>query len=159
MDSRLVLNMGDLVFVRGDGWVSRAIEDITHSSYSHVALAVSGDTLIECQAGEPVCYVPASKYANEADVYRSALDAVTLTAAVNAACAHIGERYGYGLIAEEFVREETGIQLPWHARGPICSVLISDAVRKAGVGFCQGIQYPAPADEARDGLYVYAFSY
>ena len=159
MGSGIVLTMGDLVFVRGTGFISRAIEDITHSSYSHVALAVSEDTLIESQAREPVCYVPATKYAREADVYRSALDAVTLTAIVNTACAHIGEHYGYGLIAEELVREETGIQLPWHARGPICSVLISDAIRKAGVAFCQGIEYPAPADEARDGLYRYAFSY
>lgn len=154
-----MLRRGDLVFIRGTGFFSCAIEDITHSAYSHVALAVTTDTLIEAQAGEPVGYVPASNYAGVADVYRADLPPNKHAAIVAHAAEHIGEHYGYGILFEEFVREETGIQLPWPECGPICSVLVSDAVRRARLPFCQGIRYPAPADEATDGLYRYAFSY
>lgn len=154
------IQTGDLVFVQGSSWLDHAIEDITHSPYCHVALAVSTDELIEAQGGEPVEYVPSSKYTGHADVYRSDLSLTTLQAIVSHASDQLGEHYGYGIIIEELVREETGIQLPLDEdKHPICSVLVSDAVRSAGVGFCQGIKYPAPSDEAKDGLYHYVFSY
>lgn len=155
-----MLILGDLVFVRGTSLIDDAIEDITHSPYSHVVLAISDDQLIEAQGGEPVEYVPASKYVGRADVYRSALPLETLQAIVANASDYLGEPYGYALIVEELVREETGIQLPIpEDKHTICSVLVSDSIRRAGIAFCKGIEYPAPSDEAKDGLYQYVFSY
>lgn len=155
-----MLNVGDLVFVRGTSLIDVAIEDITRGPYSHVALAMSFEQLIEAQCGEPVGYVPASKYAGSADVHRSALPLETIHAIVANASDALGEHYGYGLIVEELVREETGIQLPVREnKHTICSVLVSDAIRRAGIVFCPGIEYPAPSDEAQDGLYRYFFSY
>lgn len=154
------LQAGDLVFVRGTTWVDDAIEGVTRSKYSHVAMAVTSETLIEAQGGESVQLVPVNKYDGCADVYRSTLAPDVLSGIVANAQARLGEHYGYALIAEELVREETDIQLPFNEdTHPICSTLVVDAIRKEHVGLCQGIAYPAPGDIAQDGLYYYQYSY
>lgn len=42
--------IADLIFVRGTGPISRAIEEIEHSPYSHVAGVVKENELIEAPA-------------------------------------------------------------------------------------------------------------
>lgn len=155
--SRLV--RGDVVFVRGTGFISRAIEDITHSAYSHVALAVSSDHLIESQGGRVVGYQSASAYAGAADVYRTSLAPQILNSIVTRAESHLGEQYDYFLDALELIRYETGVQLPYHEHHDlICSMLIADAFRPT-YDPCPGIPYPAPADEAKSSLWRYQFSF
>ncbi len=154
-----MLTRGDVVFVRGHGFIGDIIEVVTHSHYSHVALAVSADTLIEAQGLEPVCYVPVSKYAGVADVYRTNLDPLILDGVIAKAQSHIGDPYDYFLDALELVRCETGIQIPYHERHAlICSMLIADAFRPEHDP-CPGIEYPTPGDEAKSTLWSYQFSY
>lgn len=152
---------GDVVFVRGTGPISDAIEDVTRSPYSHVALAVSADAIVEAQGFERVQVVHADKYAGHADVYRTRLPPDVLSRIVAKAESHIGERYDYFLIALEFVREETGIQLPYDEvdhHDLICSMLVADAFRPE-YDPCPGIEYPAPGDEAQSVLWSYVLSY
>lgn len=156
-----MLERGDVVFVRGAGWVSTAIKDITRSPYSHVALAVSSTMLIEAQGMREVGYEYASAYAGHADVYRTSLSADILDRVIAKAESHVGERYDYFLIALELVREETGVELPYNEdehHDLICSMLIADAFRPE-YDPCPGIEYPAPSDEAKSELWSYTFSY
>ncbi|MCL6454378.1 MAG: hypothetical protein K6T78_12270 [Alicyclobacillus sp.] len=156
----LTLMPADLVFVRGRSLIDRAIEEVTHSLYSHVALVVDAEHLVEAQGAERVEIVGADKYSGCAEVYRADIDDATRSKIVANAVARCGQPYGYGLIAEELVREETGVQLPWSAHShPICSTLVADAIRSAGLPLCQGIAYPAPGDIARDGLYHAVWRY
>lgn len=148
--------IGDIVFVRGHGFISHAIEHISHSAYSHCAMVVSQGKLIEAKGNEPVAIVPITKYTGEADIYSSDVALAKREAMIADCKAREGEHYGDKLIVEEFVREETGIQLPFHEdKHPICSVLLVDALRKERIPICQGIKFPDPGDIARDGLYKF----
>ena len=150
---------GDIVFVRGHTIISDAIEIITRSPYSHVALAVSSSELLEAQAGEGVAIVKASKYAGVADVFRKSLHPNELEQIISKAKKHLGEKYDYFLDALEFVRCEIGIQLPYREHAElICSMLIADAFRPEHDP-CPGIEYPDPGDLGKSHLWQYVFSY
>jgi len=160
MPNVTAVQRGDIIFVCGTGLISEAIEDITRSVYSHVALAVSADTFIEAQGWERVEVVPSSKYAGHADVYRTSLSADALDMIVAKAETHIGERYDYFLVALELVREGMGISLPYDEaqhHDLICSMLIADAFRPE-YDPCPGIEYPTPGDEAKSSLWSYQFA-
>lgn len=156
-----MLARGDIVFVRGTGPISTAIEEITHSPYSHVALAVSADTLVEAQGFREVGYQPAAAYAGHADIYRTSLSPDILDRIVAKAESHVGEHYDYFLIGLELVRAETGAQLPYDEKEHhdlICSMLVADAFRPE-YDPCPDIEYPTPGDEATSKLWHYQCSY
>jgi hypothetical protein len=44
---KMCLQFGDIVLVKGKDWISKSIEDITHSEYSHVAIAIDSDNVCE----------------------------------------------------------------------------------------------------------------
>lgn len=155
----LQLMRGDIVFVRGTDWVSVAIEDITHSAYSHVALAVADHLLIEAVPGSPVRFAHALEYSGMADVSRTSLAPDDIETVMMRAQSHLGEPYDYFLDALEFVRMETGIQLPYREGHDImCSMLVADSFRPEWDP-CPGIEYPTPADEAQSVLWQHVFSY
>lgn len=159
MDGSHVLKAGDVVFVRGDGFISWAIEEITHSAYSHVALAIDDDALIEAQGGRSVGDQVAAYYAGKADVYRTDLTPEQLQGVVKKAESKKGEPYDYALDLWELVRYETGVQLPYHeGKDLICSMLVVDSFRPE-YDPCPGVEYPAPGDLAKSKLWHYVFSY
>lgn len=116
---------------------------------------------MEAQGLQPVEYVHALKYSGCADVYRAGMAPEEIETVLSRAQTHLGQKYDYFLIGLEFFREETGIQLPYDETAHhdlICSMLIADAFRPE-YDPCPGIEYPTPGDEAKSGLWSYAFSY
>jgi len=155
-----ILLPGDVVLVHGHDFVDDAIEFVTHSKYSHVALAVNGNTLIEAQGGRVVGYQPASAYSGQADVFRTQLAPDVLARVVAKAESYRGEHYDDELIVVELVRYATGINLPCEELHKlICSTLVGDAFRGEGYDPCLGIRFPSPADEAKSTLWRHSFSY
>lgn len=54
--------IGDIIFVQGRGWISKQIMAVTKCEYSHVAMAISDEMLIEANPRKGVCIRPISKY-------------------------------------------------------------------------------------------------
>ncbi|GMA52077.1 hypothetical protein GCM10025857_34340 [Alicyclobacillus contaminans] len=146
--------VGDLLLVRDADFISRAIEDITHSPYSHVAVFTGPNELVEAQGFRRVGYQDPGVYAGKSDLFRC--DSLTLEQRFRIAAAaklHIGQHYDYWLLVIEWVRYALGIVLPWRERHTvICSTLAADAYRVAGVELCPKVRYPAPADVAESQL-------
>src|SRR5690348_14003350 len=140
------LRPADLIFVHGDSFIDRSIEDITHSKYSHVALVVNQSELIEAQDLSRVHYQDMGVYVNHADVYRCELiRPPQQEEIVQNAKKYIGRHYSYLLIAWEFIRYTFGILLPFYEHDPvICSTLIADAYRQSKINICPNIKYPSP---------------
>lgn len=159
MTGGFVLKPADLVFVRGTDWISREIEEVTHNTYSHVAIATDSwdpaKKLIEAQGFRPVGYQRTDAYKGMCDVYRNPLlvDKERICIVQNAR-EHLGERYDYPLIAIELIRYTFGITLPWYEyHSVICSTLAAIAYRKYGLDPCPGIKNPSPADEATSRMF------
>ncbi|GMA55481.1 hypothetical protein GCM10025857_68380 [Alicyclobacillus contaminans] len=68
--------VGDLLLVRDADFISRAIEDITHSPYSHVAVFTGPNELVEAQGFRRVGYQDPGVYAGKSDLFRC--DSLTL---------------------------------------------------------------------------------
>lgn len=142
---------GDLILVNGSGFIPDAIEKITHSSFSHVAGLVKPNELIEANGGRRTGYQALDLYAGCADVYTcDELTDEQRAKIVADVTAEVGKRYSYLLIGWEFIRYTLGVYLmpskEWHPL--ICSVLWSDAYKRAGVDLCPGVFFPSPADIA-----------
>ena len=138
----------DLILVRGIDWISRTIEDVEKSPYSHVAIVVKENELIEAQGFRPTGYAGLDIYRGIADVYTC--DEATdeqRQQIVNYLVKEVGTHYCYPLLLWELIRYETGILLPYDP-GPsrICSYLATDAYTKAGLDLWSGIRFPSPAD-------------
>ncbi|WP_067935865.1 hypothetical protein [Alicyclobacillus kakegawensis] len=146
--------IGDLLLVRSRDLLSRTIEDVTHSPYSHVAVFTGPDELVEARGFHRVGYQDPAKYLGKADLFRC--DSLTPDQRVRIALAakqHIGQHYDYLLLGVEFVRYVFGVVLPWYEHDTvICSTLVADAYWAAGVDLCPGVRYPAPADVAESRL-------
>ena len=151
MDTSTLLP-GDLVLVRGKSFIDRAIEDISHSTYSHVALVKQGTTLLEAQGGRRIGPQSLFFYKGNADIYRiKGLDEFQRNAIIAKAKTYVGERYDYSLIVWEFIRYTFGVYLPFVEEGKlICSTFVTDSIRGAGLEFCEGIKFPSPGDVAKD---------
>jgi hypothetical protein len=145
------MRLGDLVLVRGTEGLSREIEWITHSPYSHVAGLVKPNELIEAQAFRRTGYQALDTYSGCADVFTcdhlTDEQRATIVAGVER---YIGRRYSYLLIGWELLRYTLGTMLipkkSWHP-AVICSTLwVVEGYRYAGIDICPGIRYPSPAD-------------
>lgn len=139
---------GDLILVRGTDLISKAIEDVEHSPYSHVAIVIKPNELIEAQGFRPTGYAGLDTYRGMADVYTC--DEVTdeqRQRIIDYLVKEVGTHYCYPLLLWEFIRYETGILLPYNP-GPnrICSYLATDAYTKVGLNLWTGIRFPSPAD-------------
>lgn len=153
--------IGDLLLVRGKGFVSEEIESVTKSPYSHVALFVSEDKLIEAQGLRRTGYQNPEVYRGQADVYRCLfLTPQERQNIVKNAEKHIGEHYDYPLILLEWLQHKFGIVIPWyefHTR--ICSTLIAGAFREEHVPVCDGIVRPTPGEIAKDSNFTLEGAY
>ena len=144
----MILRPADLILVRGTGLISATIEHVEHSKYSHVAIVIKPNELIEANGFRRTGYQALDYYAGRADVYRC--DAMTdeqRKDIVNYLEHEVGGKYCYILLAWELIRYATGIWLPFNP-GPsrICSYLATDAYTKYGLNLWPKIRYPTPAD-------------
>ncbi len=147
--------IGDLLLVRGNNWIDKEIECITHSTYSHVAIFTGPNELIEAQGFRRVGYQDALKYAGFSDVFRcDSLRPQDRNCIATAAKSHIGEYYDYLLVMLELLRYATGIILPsYEFHAVICSTLVADCYRTIGRDPCPHIKRPSQADLALSPLF------
>jgi uncharacterized protein YycO len=144
------LKPGDLVLVKGTDFIAKAIEDVTHSPYSHVAGIVAPGQLVEAQGFRKVGYQDLGAYVGQADVYTcDKLTDQQRTIITSYVKDKIGNRYDYILIGIELIRYTLHIVLPYSEHNTrICSTLWADAYTAAGTTLCPGIRYPSPGDIA-----------
>ncbi len=149
------LKSADLILVRGTGLISKAIEDVEQSPYSHTAGYVGESQLIEANGFQTIGFIGLSAYIGTSDVY--ICDSLTnqqRQAILKAAMNKVGGHYDYVLLAWEFFRYEIHRILPYREgkNVRICSTLWSDAYREAGIDLCPGIKFPSPGDLANSKL-------
>lgn len=157
-----MVRKGDLLFVHGTSWCDVAIEDITHSQFSHVAGFIGDHELVEAQGFHSVRFRSPNAYKGESAIYTC--DSLTddqRTQIASYVIGEIGDHYDYLLIGWEALRYlfhwTIPFAEPFHSR--ICSTLYSDAYREVGVDLCPGIRYPSPGDLAESKLLRKVCSY
>jgi hypothetical protein len=138
--------------VRGSGAISGIIEGVTHSPYSHVAIVVKENELIEAQGFRPVGYQALDFYSGCADVYTC--DELTdddRVAIARYAEGFEGRHYSYLLDIYELLRYTLGVTLmPGKDWQPInCSTLAAAIYRKRGYDLWRSIRLPVPGDIPR----------
>lgn len=138
----------DIILVCGDGPISRAIEMVEGSQYSHTAGWVKPGELIEANGFRRTGYQALDYYDGRADVFRcETLTDEQKAKIVEYAKWNVGMKYSYVLLFVELIRYWFGIWLPFNQGvNRICSTLWADAYRAAGIDLCPGIKYPSPAD-------------
>lgn len=149
-----MIRIGDLILVHGDGFIPREIEDVTKSSYSHVAGIVKENELIEAQSFRKTGYQALDYYQGHADVFTC--DTATdrqrqlIVEYINE---QIGTHYDYLLLAWEASRYLLKWVWPYRERKRrICSTLWADAYRYAGIDLYPGVLYPTPSDLSNSPL-------
>ena len=141
----------DLILVKGTDWISKTIEDVEHSPYSHVAGMVKENVLIEALGFKRTGYQALDYYAGRADVFTcDELTEEQRRLIIEYVKQEVGGHYDYLLLAWEFLRYVFNLLLPYKEGRTlrICSALWADAFRSVGIGLCPGIKYPSPADVA-----------
>lgn len=148
------LRAADLILVRGDSFIDRGIELVSHSPYSHTAGIVRDGELIEAQFGRTTGYEPLDAYNGEYDVYTC--DTLTddqRTAIVRWVCREIGTPYDLAVIGYEFIHYLLHFDIPYHEQGKFdCSTLWSNAYKSVGVDLCPNVEYASPGDIANSPL-------
>jgi hypothetical protein len=146
-DTRGEMRTGDLLLFSGTSWLSRMIEGVTRSSYSHVALVANMDGRLLAFQADPggVVVQPASKvvcrYNGMVDWW--SLDDGPRTRlrerdAIDTALTLLGLRYGYlssvvlglrKLLRSRLCRDDS----PLLPRAMFCSEFVSMCLRNGGV--------------------------
>lgn len=149
------IKFGDLILERGTGPISEAIEQISHSPYSHVAGYVKDNELIEANGFRKIGYQALDYYAGKADVFScESLTDEQRSQIVDYVKNEVGGHYDYVLLVWEFLRYVFNLILPYKEAKTvrICSTLWADAYRSVGIDLCPGIKYPSPGDLAESKL-------
>lgn len=150
------LKVGDIILVKGRDLLGKTIDDIEHSKYSHSAIYIGSGKIVEAEWNKVICS-PMEKYAGQADIFRPKFDLtiVQQSKIVEYAKSCVGEPYDYFLLLLELVRYALHVILPYKEhKKVICSVLVDDCYRKAGIELCPGVKYPSPADIAISKLII-----
>lgn len=128
--------------------MSDAIEDITHSPYSHVALCISDTEVIEAIFPDGVHETSITKYEGKADIYTPLAVPYDITSAITKSISFLGERYDDLLIIYEFFKDEIDLRFSYHEKRHkdlICSTCIRDSFLP-NINLTPGIKYPTPGD-------------
>lgn len=147
---RLDIKPGDVLFVRGSGFIPEIIEYVTHGP-SHAAMFVDTNRLEEAQGGRPLGEIDLSFYLDgktKLEVWED--DSLTdseRAKMVSFAHTLYGEKYDYMLIPLEFLHFECGLPLGWyhHPNSDICSTDIYDVAAHVGHIWSK-VPNPAPVD-------------
>lgn len=153
MDACYILRPADLIFVKGTGPLSKEIERISGSSYSHVAGIVKPNELVEAQALRSTGYQALDTYAGEYDIYTcDSLIDDERDAIVKWAVGQIGKPYDYEAIGWEFLHYSLHLDLSMPNETCYdCSDLWREAYRqRSSVNLCPDLEHVSPGDLALD---------
>lgn len=139
---------GDILLIRGNTWIDKAIKLITGSSYTHVAGVVRPDKAVEILPFKKTGYQNLRTYTGRADVFTcDNLTDEQRQKIVDHIVGKVGTKYDYKLVIWEASRYLLNWVWPYQASdNSLCSTLWADAYRKAGVDLCPNVPYPSPGD-------------
>ncbi|MDB5084083.1 MAG: hypothetical protein JWN30_969 [Bacilli bacterium] len=145
------LQVGDLLFVRGNLKFSSLIKRFTKSDYSHVAVYVGNGAVVEALLLGKVRYTALSKYKSDYDVYRykRQLTAEQQFSIVHYLHAHIGTSYDYFdlLVLMILFLFNVRLQLKQSSRRMLCSELARNCYRAGRISMPRG--HVSPEDLAK----------
>lgn len=145
----------DIILVSGTGKISKLIEEIENSKFSHSAIYVKNNELIEAEGIRKVGYQVLDYYDERATVFRcDILTNKQRNKIVEYVIKTIGYHYDFRLLFLELISYLFDILIPYKGDkdSRICSTLVVDAYRSVGVDLCLGIGYPSPKDVSESEL-------
>jgi uncharacterized protein YycO len=148
----LQFQRGDILLKHGFGPLSLAIETVSHSLFSHVAIIVDPEKelLIEADGFRDVGFKDMKDYIGECLIVRVAdLSNFQCEQLIDFLHTQIGKPYDYVAILEEFERYFLGFVPTEHdERKYICSTLVSRAFHHIGITLTD-VPLPSPNDIAQ----------
>jgi hypothetical protein len=146
------MRAGDIVAINGKQWYSRVIKWGTASPISHVALAASGNSVVEALYPRVVCRSLVECLADAESAWLIVIPGGVEQRgrALNAALRYVGRKYGLGKIVLQAFDVMWGTR--WFADRdtrsghPICSFLVAEALESAGLEVRKDWQSVTPAD-------------
>jgi cell wall-associated NlpC family hydrolase len=166
------LRTGDLVFCSGSYLFSRAIQRFTRSVWSHVAIVYRDDTLqrlfvLESETGIGVRLAPVSKYLRDYHgrrrPYRGQIVIARVQPEVDVERVHKAISFGMDELTKPYDNSEIlrialrilfRVSRRTHDRKYICSELVQECYRQAGVSFKLADRFVSPQDIWRDAQVV-----
>lgn len=142
------MKKGDIILVKGTGFVSDIIEDIENSAYSHAAGIIGDNEIIEAEGFQITGYQKLDKYAGHTDVYTcNILTDKQRIKIIEYVENQIGSHYNWILLLLEILRYLFNVSISYkNFNSYICSTLWSDAYKSVGIDLCPRIKYPSPKD-------------
>jgi hypothetical protein len=154
---------GDIVAVRGKGWLSRGILMATHGQVSHVGMLISAEPVIVIEALSRVRTRPLAETLHEVEAAwilsdRSLTEAQRITL-IERACLFSADGYGYAEIVKQAL--DAAFKTTWFTdnlsrrldQHPICSYLVAKAYASIGLNFgAKRAESITPADIYRFAL-------
>jgi len=140
----------DIVLVKGygRGIISDVICDIENSQYSHSAILINGNIIIEAGMFN-VRYNLLDNYKGYFDIYRC-LDINNLQrkSIIDYLILQLGKQYDYKLLIWEYIRLKLNIILPYfNSSSVICSELVRDSfLNSTNIDLTPVIRFPTPKD-------------
>jgi cell wall-associated NlpC family hydrolase len=127
--------VGDIVFFKGSDWISDVISKVTHSPYTHVAVVMHDNNILEANAFIKVRIRPIQK--DEVfSVFRCNLTDKQRQIIYNAGEKFIGESYDYIQVLQWLYRltiNKNGLGIVNNANRLYCSELVDDVFEAAGI--------------------------
>lgn len=145
----------DILLIKGEGrgFIPETICDIQNSIYSHSAIIVKNETIIEA-GWFNVKFNNLDYYKGRIDIYRCLeLNNLLREKIIYYLIKQLGKRYDYKMLIWEFIRLKLNIILPYfNTNSVICSELISDGFRSINIDLTPNIKYPSPSDLSNSSL-------
>ncbi len=166
------LRTGDLVFCSGSYLFSRAIQRFTRSVWSHVGIVYRDDTLqrmfvLESETGIGVRLAPVSKYLRDYHgrrrPYRGQIVVARVQPDVDVERVHKAISFGLDELTKPYDNSEIlrialrilfRVSRRTRDRKYICSELVQECYRQAGVSFKLADRFVSPEDIWRDAQVV-----
>jgi uncharacterized protein YycO len=127
------MKLGSLIFVHGTDFISREIEEVTKSKYSHVCIYVGNGKVIEAQGFRTVGYQDLSFYNGMYDVFPVSMSKFDYAKGYSWLKRQLGRKYDYWDILVLWLRCKFKLHIPWHeGKRIICSRLARDFLFKCG---------------------------
>jgi cell wall-associated NlpC family hydrolase len=127
------LQVGDIIFVKGDDLISRVIEFAENGPYSHVAIYAGNGQVIEAQGGRTIGFNNLSVYKNY-DVGRVDMTDFQREALIRYAKTQFGKRYDWELVYVLFLKLVLHINKPYQEKTRrICSTFVRDCFDHVGI--------------------------
>lgn len=130
------MNPGDIIFVSGTDWISSVIRWVTRSRYSHVAIYVGEDSVIEAQPFRKVGLESIAAYSGLYEVVQlpTIIDEINRQKGLYWLYAQRGRHYSYWSDFVILIRNLFGLVIPWHEGDDIiCSRLARDFLAECGL--------------------------